>query len=247
MNCYKEFAHIYDDLINDDINYKKWSNAIINICDELNIDKDNYLDLACGTGNLTLELASSFKSVWAVDLSYDMLTEAENKFRNNKIKSKFVCQDICELNLNKKFNLITCCLDSVNYILDKNKLKSFFGNVYDHLEDKGVFIFDINSYYKLSEVLGDNLFNYDDENITYIWENYLEDDIVQMNISFFINKEDNIYFRFDEEHKERAYKKEYIEEIIKNKGFKIVKLLDSYEEKKIMDKTERIVFVLVKE
>ena len=38
MDCYKEFAHIYDELINSDIDYKTWAKNI-SICNEYDIDR----------------------------------------------------------------------------------------------------------------------------------------------------------------------------------------------------------------
>lgn len=247
MECYKEFAKIYDKLIYGDVDYEKWANSIMGICDKYSIKKERYLDLACGTGNMTKEIAKYFSQTWAVDLSYDMLTEAEDKLRSNKIKASFVCQDITNLDLKGKFDLITCILDSTNYILDKEKLKSYFSSVYKHLDDEGLFIFDINSYYKLTKMLGNNVYNYDDEDVVYIWENVLEDDIVEMYLTFFI-KEGDTYRRFDEEHRERAYKDNFISEILKEIGFTIVKKLDNYEDENIEigNDTERIVYVLMK-
>lgn len=245
MDCYKEFAHIYDELINCDIDYKTWASNILCICNEFDIDRSSYLDLACGTGNLTIEIANKFKQTWAVDLSCDMLCEAEKKIRDVGIKSKFICQNICELNLNNTFNLITCCLDSSNYILEEENFKKYLLGVYDVLKEDGLFVFDINSYYKLTNVLGNNIYNYDSEDVVYIWENYLENDIVEMNLTFFV-KEGQVYRRFDEQHSERAYKEEYVEGVIKEIGFEIVKKMDNYEDKKVSENTERICYVLCK-
>lgn len=245
MECYKEFAHIYDELINSDINYKEWASQILKICNELKVNRKDYLDLACGTGNITGEIAPEFNNTWAVDLSYDMLTEAETKLRGNRNNIRFVCQDITELNLNRKFDLITCCLDSTNYILEDSSLKEYFLGVFNHLKDEGVFIFDINSYYKLAEVLGNNIYNYDDENVTYIWQNSFEDDIVDMYLTFFV-KQGELYKRFDEQHSERAYKCEKIELILQEIGFEIVRKMSNYENMDIDDSTERIVYVVKK-
>lgn len=245
MECYKEFAHIYDELINSDINYKEWASQILKICDELKVNRKDYLDLACGTGNITGEIVSEFNNTWAVDLSYDMLTEAETKLRGNRNNIKFVCQDITELNLNRKFDLITCCLDSTNYILEDSSLKEYFSSVLNHLKDEGIFIFDINSYYKLTEVLGNNVYNYDDENVTYIWQNSLEEDIVDMYLTFFV-KQGELYKRFDEQHSERAYKCEEIEAALQEIGLEIVMKMNNYEDRDIEDSTERIVYVVKK-
>ena len=100
--------------------------------------------------------------------------------------------------------MITCALDSTNYILDNQDLIKYFSSVKNHLKDDGLFIFDINSYYKLSEVLGNNLYNYDDGEVVYIWENEFKDDIVDMYLTFFV-KRGQMYERFDEHHRERAY------------------------------------------
>ena len=245
MNCYKEFAHIYDRLINSDIDYKTWAYNILCICKEYHLDMDNYLDLACGTGNLTIEIASKFKDIWAVDLSCDMLSQAEKKMRDAHVKANFVCQDICQLNLNNTFNLITCCLDSSNYILEKQNFEKYLLEVYNLLKDDGLFIFDLNSYYKLTNILGNNIYNYDSDDVVYIWENYLENDIVEMNLTFFV-KEGQVYKRFDELHSERAYKEEYVESLIKEIGFKVIKKIDNYEDKVVSEHTERVCYVLTK-
>jgi ubiquinone/menaquinone biosynthesis C-methylase UbiE len=245
MDCYKEFAQIYDELINSDIDYKAWASSILCICKENNINMESYLDLACGTGNLTVEIASEFKNTFAVDLSSEMLSQAEIKMRNAQINVRLVCQDICELNLINDFNLITCCLDSSNYILEEENFKKYLVGVYSLLKSDGLFIFDINSYYKLTTVLGNNTYNYDNDDVVYIWENYLENDIVDMNLTFFV-KEGQVYRRFDEQHSERAYTEEYIENLLEEIGFKVVKKMDKYEDKVVNDITERICYVLRK-
>ncbi|MCM8711986.1 class I SAM-dependent methyltransferase [Clostridium sp. SYSU_GA19001] len=245
MSQYKDFASIYDQLINSDIDYNAWADKILNICSSLSIEKRDYLDLACGTGNMTVNIAKHFKNTWAVDLSSQMLTEAESKFRASNLKAKFVCQDISSLKLNYKFDLITCCLDSTNYILKEEDLKNYFRGVYSHLKEDGVFIFDINSYYKLTEILGNNIFTYDNEDVTYIWENFLENDVVEMNLTFFV-KSGELYRRFDEMHCERAYKEQYLEDFIIKAGFIIKDKLNNYENCNINAASERIVYVLTK-
>jgi ubiquinone/menaquinone biosynthesis C-methylase UbiE len=245
MNQYKDFAAIYDELINKDIDYDSWASKILQICSDLKIENKDYLDLACGTGNMTEKLAKNFKSTWAVDMSSQMLTEAETKLRASNIKSRFVCQDICCLKLNNKFDLITCCLDSTNYILDEEDLERYFSGVFSHLRDNGIFIFDINSYYKLTSILGNNTFTFDNEEVVYIWENYLEEDVVQMNLTFFVG-EGALYRRFDEEHFERAYMEEFLDKLLSRIGFKIIDKLNNYENVPIDNSCERIVYVLGK-
>ncbi|NLZ33473.1 class I SAM-dependent DNA methyltransferase [Clostridium isatidis] len=240
---YGEFSKIYDKLINEDINYKEICNRIIEICKKENIDFNSYLDVACGTGNVTVQLAKKFKESFAVDLSEDMLTEAFSKFQEENIDCKLICQNMSELNLNRKFDLITSVLDATNYILEDNDFFDYLKSVKDHLKDNGIFIFDINSYYKLSKILGNNIYTYDEDDVFYVWENEFEDDIVSMYLTFFV-KNDNAYERFDENHFERAYKEEFIEKALKDIGFKIVGKYEDYTKERVKEKSERIVYVV---
>ncbi|MBC8060747.1 MAG: class I SAM-dependent methyltransferase [Clostridiaceae bacterium] len=243
MECYKEFARIYDELINNDIDYFAFANFILDACERYLVDRESYLDLACGTGNLTINIFNSFKLSFGVDMSMEMLTEAEKKVRNNSCKPKFICQDICKLNVNNKFDLITCCLDSINYITEKESLNELFFNVKQHLKPEGLFIFDINSYYKIKNILGNNTFTYDSEEVFYVWENRFEDEIVDMYLNFFI-KEGETYHRVDEEHSERAYPTDFILQLLKEVGLECLELVDCYQSKEINLETERITFVV---
>ncbi|HBC95199.1 MAG TPA: class I SAM-dependent methyltransferase [Clostridium sp.] len=248
MNCYEKFAYIYDKLINEDISYKIWSQKILDLSSTFHIKFQDYLDLACGTGNMTEKIAPHFQNSWAVDLSSDMLSEADKKLRDKKLKINLICENMCNLNLNRRFDLITCCLDSTNYLLKEEDLQNYFKGISNHLNSNGIFIFDINSYYKLISILGNNTYTYDKEGITYIWENYLENEIVDMSLTFFIKYKDrDIYRRFDEYHRERAYKCSTIEHILKSCGLKILKKLDNYQDKNITDISERITYIVGKQ
>lgn len=246
MECYNDFANIYDELINEDIDYELWAEKIIEICDEHNVVKRDYLDLACGTGNFTACIGKKFIFTTALDLSEQMLSIADEKLKEQGIKAKVACQNICSFNLKKKFDLITCGLDSTNYILEEDDLQQYFESVYNHLKDEGLFIFDINTEYKIKNILGNNSFNFDNNDVVYIWDNELEDDIVNMYLTFFVKK-GQVYYRFDEEHRERAYSEECIEEKIKKAGFAIEKKLNCYGDEPIDAETERITYVLRKE
>ena len=243
--AYGEFAKIYDDLINEDINYDNMVSRIIEICNEHNIECKDYLDVACGTGNVTVRLAKHFKDIYAVDLSEDMLREAFNKLKENRIKGKIICQDMTEMQLNRKFDLITSVLYSTNYITDEDDLEKYFSSVKEHLKDDGIFIFDVNSYYKLSEILGNNIYTYSEEDVFYTWENVFEDDMVSMFLTFFV-KQGELYERFEEEHFERAYKEEELESALSNCGLKVINKFDGYSNNKVQANSERIVYVVKK-
>ncbi|GAB6170405.1 class I SAM-dependent methyltransferase [Clostridium carnis] len=243
--AYGEFAKIYDELINEDINYDEMISRILEICEEKNIEYNDYLDIACGTGNVTIKLAKRFKEIFAVDLSEDMLREAFDKLKKEKIKGKLICQDMSELSLNRKFDLITSVLDSTNYIIEENALINYFKGVKNHLKDNGIFIFDINSYYKLSNILGNNIYTYSEDEVFYTWENVFEEELLSMFLTFFVKKGD-LYERFEEEHLEKAYKQEYLESILKEVGLNVLGKYDGYTNKEINEYSERIMYVVNK-
>ena len=243
--AYGELSKIYDELIYEDINYEDMVSRIIEICEENNIVFEDYLDLGCGTGNITVLLAKYFENIYAVDLSEDMLQAAFEKFKSKKIRSKVICQDMTELSLNHKFNLITCVLDSTNYIVEEDGLMDYFSSVFDHLKDDGIFIFDINSYYKLSEILGNNIYTYNSDDVFYTWENVFENDLVSMFLTFFVKKGD-LYEKFEEEHLERAYKEKEIEHYLEKCNFEILNKLDGYTSDNVQANSERIVYVVKK-
>ena len=243
--AYGEFAKIYDELINEDINYDEMVDRIIEICNSYNVELNDYLDIACGTGNVTIRLAKYFKNIYGVDLSEDMLREAFDKFKEARIKGKIICQDMTELSLNREFDLITSVLDSTNYITDLNDLQNYFNGVYTHLKSNGLFIFDVNSYYKLSEILGNNIYTYSEEEVFYTWENVFEDNLLSMFLTFFVKKGD-LYERFEEEHLERAYTEKELEKELEKANLEVLAKFDGYTENDVQANTERIVYVIKK-
>ena len=150
-----------------------------------------------------------------------------------------------ELSLNRKFDLITSVLDSTNYVTDIEGLKNYFKGVYEHLKDDGLFIFDVNSYYKLSEILGNNIYTYSEEDVFYTWENVFEDDLLSMFLTFFVKKGE-LYERFEEEHLERAYKESQLESILEELDFKVINKFDGYSNDNVQANSERIVYVVKK-
>ena len=243
--AYGEFAKIYDELINEDINYDEMVDRILEICNSYNVELNDYLDIACGTGNVTIRIAKYFKNIYGVDLSEDMLREAFDKFKEARIKGKIICQDMTELSLNKEFDLITSVLDSTNYITDLNDLQNYFKGVYTHLKSNGLFIFDVNSYYKLSEILGNNIYTYSEEEVFYTWENVFENNLLSMFLTFFVKKGE-LYERFEEEHLERAYTEKELENELEKANLEVIAKFDGYTESYVQANTERIVYVIKK-
>lgn len=246
MNCYEEFALYYDELM-DDVDYEGWFLYIKDIFTRSDIEPKEVLEMACGTGNLTYYLCKEGYNVTSFDMSEEMLSIAYNKLLHFK-NLKLLKQNMNDFKMSKRFDSIVSICDSINYILNKDELLKIFKNVYEHLKEDGLFIFDINSYYKLSEIIGDNTFVEDRDDIYYVWQNYFDkaSSLAQFNLDFFIKDEDGSYMRFDEEHIERAYQIEEIESILKEAGFKGIKKYEAFTFNTPKNNSERINFVAKK-
>ncbi len=246
MDAYNEFAYIYDELM-DDFDYDKWADYIREIFEKYGREPRTILEMACGTGNLTHELAQDGYRLTAFDLSEEMLAQAYKKLGRYK-NVNLLNLDMIDFELNRKYDSVIAICDSINYILQEEDLLSSFKNVYEHLEDGGLFIFDINSYYKLKEIIGKNTFVSEGENTFYSWQNYYDDkyDICDFFLTFFVEGQDGKYTRFDEEHSEKAYKVQTIVDLLKKAGFKKIDYYEGFSFREPVKDTQRINFVAVR-
>lgn len=241
MDSYLGFSEIYDELISEDIDYARIASFILSQTENRKL----YLDLGCGTGSLSTLVGGHFKETYLVDLSSDMLTRAVDKFRLLKISHKAFAISMHEIDFPVKFDLVTSSIDAINYILDEKEVGMLFDKVYQHLEEDGVFVFDINSAYKIREILGSKDYVYTSDDLAYTWENYYEDDIVEMALNFFVKRGD-YYERIEEIHEERAYEVRTLLDMLTKSGFKVIITCEDYSENSITDITERITFIVRK-
>jgi SAM-dependent methyltransferase len=183
----------------------------------------------------------------AFDISDDMLSKAYTKLNRYK-NIKLLNQNMIDFKLKDKYESIVSLCDSINYILKEEDLSKVFENVYEHLEKNGIFIFDINSYYKLKNIIGNNIFVEDREDIYYIWQNEYEEDrdISNFYLTFFCSEDGHTFRRFDETHRERAYKIENVKKLLLDSGFKIVDVYEGFTFETPKDESERINFIAIK-
>lgn len=235
MNCYNDFAYIYDALT-DDVDYDQFMQFIKKIFKLNNLNPELVLELACGTGNFTKRLVDEGYDVIALDNSEQMLDVAREKCED----VLFLNQDMTEFELYGTVDAIICVLDSVNYITDKRKLQKMFKLCHNYLNYGGLLIFDINSEYKLKNILGNNTYITDTEDIFYSWENELVGDKVNFYLTFFVKDEEEKYVRFDELHTERIYKENELCDMLKKADFEISGVYGDFDVKKPKKRSERL-------
>lgn len=204
-SMYNDFAEVYDKL--QDADYNKFIEYYEQVFKKFGIKPELVLDLACGTGSITVEMAKRGYDMIGLDLSCEMLNIARDKAANEGQEILFLNQDMCEMELFGTVDAIVCALDGVNYITDYEDLKQLFRLVENYLNPGGIFIFDINSRRKLQNILGGNIFVNDEQGIFYVWQSEYDEEshICDFGLTFFVEEEDGVYTRFDEFQQERAY------------------------------------------
>lgn len=97
------------------------------------------LDCGCGTGSLMQAAVEEGFDCTGVDISPYMLSEASSK--PELAECRFVLQSLPEIDLYRAYDLVMCCLDTVNH-LQKDELAEFFRRIYNFTESNGFFVFD---------------------------------------------------------------------------------------------------------
>ena len=243
---YNDFAEVYDKL--QDADYGRFVDYYERIFKTFGKQPSLVLDLACGTGNITIPMAKRGYDMIGLDLSCEMLNIARDKAAAEGENILFLNQDMCEMELYGTVDAIVCALDGMNYITNPDDMQKIFCLAANYLNPGGIMVFDMNSEYKLREVLGGNTFVCEEEGVYYVWQSEFDEKtkVCEFELNFFCEQPDGSYTRFDEFQEERAYSVEEITEYAKTAGLKVEGIYKPFEFATISDKDERIFFVISK-
>jgi SAM-dependent methyltransferase len=104
---------------------------------------DPILELACGTGRLTIPLARDGHEVVGLDTSAAMLRASQAKADFEDLGITFVQGDMRSLNLGRRFPLVILCCNSLAHLTTNEDLKTGLASVLKHLAPGGLFAFDV--------------------------------------------------------------------------------------------------------
>ena len=223
MGAYHALAESYDRLTKD-VDYAAVVEFYFQILRMEGLTPRTAVDLACGTGSVTLQLLERGLQVTAVDMSEDMLCVAAQRAFTQKNAPQFVCQKLQELSLPRAVDLAVCALDSIDYITDPEDCRKAIRRIYKYLNPGGCFIFDVNTPEKLRAMDG-QVFLDEDEDVYCVWRGEFDE---QTNICSYgmdlFQRRGTLWQRSFEEHREYAYTPQMLTQYLAEAGFTNIRI-----------------------
>ena len=218
MSAYENLAASYDRLTND-VDYQATVDFYREILAREGLRPRTAVDLACGTGSVSVLLAKAGLRVTGVDMSEEMLTVAQQKAQDLEHPPQFVCQRLEKLCLPRAVDLAVCALDSLDYITNPDDCAEAIRRVYRALNPGGIFIFDVNTPEKLRAMDG-QVFLDEDDDVYCVWRGEFDEktNICSYGMDLF-QRMGELWRRSFEEHREYAYSEAQLRKYLKAAGF----------------------------
>ena len=244
---YTALAALYDRL-NADIDYAAWAEFLDTAVARYGKPTDNlWLDLACGTGTITLELARRGHGMIGADLSPQMLNVAMQKAQKaGQGDILWLCQDMRSFELYGTVDAVVCCLDSINYIPSREGLIQCFSLVNNYLNPDGIFVFDVNTPKKFREVYGSNDYILEADGLFCGWHNCYDEKSgsCTFDLSLFVRQsKGGAYIRTDEQQKEYCYTRRTLCHALEQSGLELMGVFSDFDFHPAGESDERWFFV----
>lgn len=210
------------------------------------------IDLACGTGRVTIPLAEYGYEMIGVDLNDGMLARAKEKTNGNHLVIDWVLQDCTALSLHIHSPFIYMTGNSFQHFLTNDSQDKLLQTVYRHLNDGGIFIFGTR-FPKLNEFLsqGPLVESYVDQRNRRVTEHICKsyNPLTQVLLSestreifteqgVFVER-DNISLRY-------VFPQE-MERIIQSNGFTVSDAYGSWDKEPLCDSSNEMIYVCKKQ
>ncbi|MCA1318865.1 class I SAM-dependent methyltransferase [Bacillus tianshenii] len=244
--AYGQFAFIYDHLM-EDVPYDKWVEYVKSIKGRHAKGKQDFsiVDVGCGTGEMTIRFAKEGWKVSGVDLSESMLAVAHEKSVQAGVTIPYFEQNMTVLDGFAGSDCVTIFCDSLNYLRTEEEIRETFNRVYTQLARGGLFMFDVHSLFKMSQIFVNSTFTNAEEEVSYIWNCFAGDEpnSVEHELSFFVlDEESGQYSRFDEVHYQRTHSVDLYKKWLEEAGFELLSLTGDFSMEHLADQAERVFF-----
>lgn len=234
---YREFSKVYDKFM-EFADYDGWHDFVKFIIDGSNFDSETLLDLGCGTGEVMKRFINEYRCT-GVDISEEMLSVAREKFESIGVSSEFFCQDMRTLDLKEKYDIVISLFDTFNHLVSLYDLVRLFEGVKSHLNEGGIYIFDVVDRDFMDEMFPGGLFVDKREDMTVIWEHYQKGDLDFIEADFFLEEKDGVYRKYTENYTKKIFTHKEITESAERAGLYVSNI---YEESNLAG--DRFFYVL---
>ncbi len=223
---YDVMAAFYD-RVNGDIDYERWADFIEAQFGRFAKEKPSLvLDLAAGTGSMTVALAKRGYDMIAVDISEEMLAVAAERVAEAELSGVLLLrQDMTRLDLYGTVDAVVCCLDSINHLTKKGEVETCFSLVHNFLNPDGLFLFDVNTPYTFRTVYGErDLILSDGEGTLCCWQNSFceKSGICRFDLAVFTEEKDGRYRREDTVQKEKCFTRRELTKRLRDANFEVL-------------------------
>jgi ubiquinone/menaquinone biosynthesis C-methylase UbiE len=226
QNQFTEVAEVYDSLMSV-IPYSYWVDYVERLWFRFETKPRRVLDLACGTGNVLLELLERGFEVEGADASAAMLDIARRKV---PAEVPLWCQDARALDIpGEPFEACVCLFDSLNYLLTLPDLHRAFQSIHRHLAPGSTLVFDMNAIRALETGMFDQKGTGNDPSLDYEWHSAWERTSRLCTIRMEFRVHDRGGTRvLHETHVQRGYTIEEIRGGLRDSGFEVLGFYDAF-------------------
>jgi len=220
VSVYEALAGVYDELTGD-VAYERRADYLERLFQKSRLPVRTVLDLACGTGNMTAVLTERGYELIGVDDSPDMLAVAREKAAGWRGEPPvFLHQSMPKLDLYGTVEAAVCCLDSLNYLTSPREVQRTFERLALFIAPGGILIFDINSASYLRDLNG-QVFLDETDDVYCVWRAEFEkrNRVCTYWMDIFTRREDGVWNRSVEEHRQRAYEVDELRSWLLEAGF----------------------------
>lgn len=234
---YTALASVYDKVM-EEVNYELWGDFIDEIMQTHHPDPYDILELGCGTGSLALSLDELMcYDIYATDNSPEMIEIARSKARNMiTSRVRFGLLDFLDLTSlrPRRFDVILLTFDSINYLLQNNRIIRLFNQVKHVLRPNGIFIFDFttprNSEQAITSLDGEEGYSgnfYYHRNSRYDTEERIHTNT--FTIQLLDEQRERVIKSFCEVHKQRIYSLREIQQLVKQSELEILSQYEGFD------------------